>query len=346
MKRSSIIISSIFGVIVISLLILSYQINNFMNTPMNVDGDDISFEIIKGSSFNSISNQLTEERFITNDFWLRIYVRFFNLEGRIQAGEYGIEPGLTPKILLLKMTSGRVKLYSFTIIEGWNAQETLNALHANRLIKATINEKDWSSFLESLDSKILHPEGLFLPETYRFARNSTDREILKQSYELMKSTLEKEWKDRKLSSHIKNPYDALILASIVEKETARADERAKIAGIFLNRLEKKMRLQTDPTVIYGIGLSFDGNLTRNDLKTDTPYNTYTRHGLPPTPISMPGKASIRAVLDPDMSDFLYFVATGNGDGSHNFSKTKKEHDFAVSEYLSRIKRKKKKESGK
>ena len=344
MKRMTIIISSILSVVVISLLVFSYQVYHFMNTPMDIEGDDNSFEVIKGSSFNLISNQLVQEKYITNDFWLKIYVRFFNLEGRIQAGEYLIESGLTPKSLLLQMTSGRVKLYSFTIIEGWNAQETLNALHANRLIKATITEKDWPSFLQSLDSKILHPEGLFLPETYRFARNSTDREILKQAYDFMKSTLEKEWKDRKFSSHIKNPYDALILASIVEKETARADERSKIAGVFLNRLEKKMRLQTDPTVIYGIGLSFDGNLTRRDLRADTPYNTYTRHGLPPTPISMPGKASIRAVLDPEISDFLYFVATGNGDGSHKFSKTKKEHDSAVSEYLSRIK--KIKESGK
>ena len=180
------------------------------------------------------------------------------------------------------------------------------------------------------------PEGLFLPETYRFPRNTTDRDILKQAYGLMQKALEEEWQDRAADTPATSPYEALVLASIVEKETARADERERIAGVFARRLDKRMRLQTDPTVIYGIGPEFNGNLTRRDLRTDTPYNTYTRHGMPPTPIAMPGRAAIRAALHPAAGEELFFVATGIGDGSHKFSRTKDEHDAAVREYLKRL----------
>ncbi len=329
------------GVIALSILILNLQVYSFMNKPINIESESVSFEIANGSSFNFISNQLIKKNIINNDLWLKMYVRFFSLAGQIQAGDYLIEAHSTPKSILQQFISGRVKLYSFTLIEGWNARESLNALQANKAVKATISEDEWPNFLKSLGSKRLHPEGLFLPETYNFSRNTSDREILRLAYKLMKSTLEAEWATRTVNTHIKNEYEALILASIVEKETARSDERAKIAGVFLNRLEKRMRLQTDPTVIYGMGTTFDGNLTRINLKTDTPYNTYTRLGLPPTPISMPGKAAIRAVLQPNLSEYLYFVATGIEDGSHTFSKNKKEHDIAVLEYLSRINKKKK-----
>jgi UPF0755 protein len=183
---------------------------------------------------------------------------------------------------------------------------------------------------------VTHPEGLFLPETYRFPRNTSDRQLLTQAYELMQEVLAEEWQARSESTPVDSPYEVLVLASIVEKETARADERPRIAGVLARRLEKRMRLQMDPTVIYGIGPAFDGNLTRKHLQTDTPYNTYTRGGLPPTPIAMPGRAAINAVLNPAEGDELYFVATGLGDGSHKFSATKDEHDAAVAEYLKRL----------
>jgi UPF0755 protein len=204
-----------------------------------------------------------------------------------------------------------------------------------------MTDEDWPGLLSDLGANVVHPEGLFLPETYRFPRNTTDRELLAQAYTLMQTVLEEEWRARDEAAPVKTPYDALILASIVEKETARADERQRIAGVFARRLQKRMRLQTDPTVIYGLGPQFNGNLTRRDLRTDTPYNTYTRHGLPPTPIAMPGRAAIHAALNPAPGKALFFVATGLGDGSHAFSETKAEHDAAVAEYLRRLRQQRK-----
>jgi UPF0755 protein len=179
---------------------------------------------------------------------------------------------------------------------------------------------------------------LFLPETYRFPKGTSDIEILRRAYDMMARTLETEWNNRTAELPLADPYEALILASIIERETAREDERGKIAGVFVRRLQKGMRLQTDPTVIYGIGPAFDGNLTRRHLQTSTPYNTYTLGGLPPTPIAMPGKAAIRAALNPAPGPELYFVATGFPDGSHKFSATSKEHEAAVAEYLARLRK--------
>ena len=237
-----------------------------------------------------------------------------------------------------------MRLYSFTIIEGWNRYDLLNALHASEFIDASMTDEDWPALLDEFGAEVTNPEGMFLPETYRFPRNTTDREVLAQAYDLMQRVLEEEWLARGEATRMQTPYEALILASIVEKETARSDERQRIAGVFTRRLEKRMRLQTDPTVIYGIGPGFNGNITRKDLTTDTPYNTYTRHGLPPTPIAMPGKAAIHAALHPAAGEELFFVATGLGDGSHKFSTTKDEHDAAVAEYLRRL-RQKRREGG-
>ena len=199
-----------------------------------------------------------------------------------------------------------------------------------------MTDEDWPALLDSLGADVTHPEGMFLPETYRFPRNTSDAVLLGQAYDLMQDVLAEEWQARSSTAPVVSAYEALVLASIVEKETAKADERPRIAGVFSRRLQKRMRLQTDPTVIYGIGPGFNGNLTRKDLRTDTPYNTYTRHGLPPTPIAMPGRAAINAALNPADGTELYFVATGLGDGSHKFSETKAQHDAAVAEYLRRL----------
>ena len=320
-------------------LVLTYQVNSFMNTPLDVADNGTSFEIPAGASFISISAKLIERELIDSDRWLRIYVHWHGLAGAIQAGDYLIESGATPESLLHQFTSGAVHLYAFTLIEGWSYREVLQALHANEAVKVTMTDEDWPTLLDSLGAEVTHPEGLFLPETYLFPRNTTDRELLRQAYALMESVLTEEWARRQEALQVHSPYEALVLASIVEKETARADERPRIAGVFSRRLDKRMRLQTDPTVIYGIGQTFDGNLTRKNMKTDTPYNTYTRHGLPPTPISMPGRAAINAVLHPEAGDELYFVATGLGDGGHKFSSTKAEHDTAVAEYLIRLRKK-------
>jgi len=309
------------------LFTISHQVDKFMTAPLPIAEGGVEFEIPAGSSFASVSRKLVATELISNDRWLRLYVRWHDKAGAIQAGDYLIEPGATPKSLLDQFTNGAVRL------------EVLLALHATDTVKATMTDEDWPELLESLGAEVMHPEGLFLPETYRFPRGTTDRALLAQSYGLMQTVLAEEWGERSDDAPVKSAYEALILASIVEKETARVDERPKIAGVFARRLEKRMRLQTDPTVIYGIGPAFDGNLTRKHLKTDTPYNTYTRHGLPPTPIAMPGRAAINAALNPGDGTELFFVATGLDDGSHKFSTTKAEHDAAVAEYLIRLRRK-------
>jgi UPF0755 protein len=315
-----------------------------MAAPVDVPDEGTLFEISAGSSFASVTRQLVSQGVIGDDFWYRLYARWTGEASGIQAGEYLIETGTTPRTLLEQFTRGAVQLYSFTIVEGWNQRDLLQALHANEAIAASMTDEDWPALLEELDAPVMHPEGLFLPETYRFPRNTTDRQLLSQAYALMQEVLDEEWRARVEDAPVKTPYEALVLASIVEKETARADERQRIAGVFARRLATGMRLQTDPTVIYGIGPGFDGNLTRKHLQTDTPYNTYRRSGLPPTPIAMPGRAAINAALHPAEGEELYFVATGLDDGSHQFSATKAEHDAAVAEYLRRL-RKKRREGG-
>ena len=313
---------------------VALKLDRFMSTPVMVAENGTTFEIAPGSAFSSVTRKLVEQGIIDSDFWYRVYARVSG-DTVVQAGEYEIEAGTTARELLEQFASGNVRLYSFTIVEGWNHRDLLAALHGTETIIASMTDEDWPALLTELGAGVTHPEGLFLPETYRFPRGMTDRDILRQAYELMQQVLEEEWQN-KGDTPVKTPYEALILASVVEKETARADERPRIAGVFARRLDKRMRLQTDPTVIYGIGPDFNGNLTRRDLRTDTPYNTYTRHGLPPTPIAMPGRAAINAVLHPAEGEELFFVATGLGDGSHKFSVTKAEHDAAVAEYLRRL----------
>ncbi len=336
MKRIVISLSIILAVALASFGIGALQVHRFMVTELSVPANGVGFEIPSGSSFSAVARQLVDKDIIDSDRLLRLYARWSGAASAIQAGDYLIEPGATPKSLLQQFMSGAVRLYSFTIIEGWNNRDLLAALHANDAVSASMTDEDWPGLLSELGADVAHPEGLFLPETYRFPRDTTDRKLLAQAYALMQAVLADEWAARDDSAPAKTPYEALILASIVEKETARADERQRIAGVFARRLEKRMRLQTDPTVIYGLGPQFNGNLTRRDLRTDTPYNTYTRRGLPPTPIAMPGRAAIHAALNPAPGKELYFVATGLADGSHSFSETKAEHDAAVAAYLRRL----------
>jgi len=313
-----------------------WQIDRFLHTAISVPADGADFEITPGTTFHEVSTRLEDAGIVSNSAILRGYARWTGQANSVHAGEYRILPGTTPIGLLEQFTSGDVRLYSFTIVEGWNQWDLLSGMQAHPQIDAHLTDEDWPALLAELGAATSHPEGLFLPETYRFPRHTTDRTLLKQAYGLMQAVLTEEWEGRDTTSPVATPYEALVLASIVEKETARADERAKIAGVFARRLDKRMRLQTDPTVIYGIGPAFNGNLTRRDLQTDTAYNTYTRRGLPPTPIAMPGRDAIHAALHPEPGEELYFVATGLEDGSHKFSATKSEHDAAVAEYLQRL----------
>lgn len=336
MKRLLLLGSAVLGLLVLVAAIAAVKVSNFLHTPVNAGDTGIDFIIESGSSFRTISDDLVAQGVISNSRVFRVYARWTGKAGAVQAGDYYIRAGTSPKELLAQFTSGDVKLYSFTIIEGWNHWELLQALHDDEFIDATLTDEDWPGLLEELGAEGAHPEGLFLPETYRFPRNTSDRNVLRQAYDLMQEVLAEEWQARAENLPITAPYDALVLASIIEKETARGDERPRISGVFTRRLEKRMRLQTDPTVIYGIGPDFNGNLTRRDLRTDTPYNTYTRGGLPPTPIAMPGRDAINAALHPADGEELYFVATGLPDGSHTFSATKAEHDAAVAQYLRRL----------
>jgi UPF0755 protein len=336
LKRLLLLGSAVLGLLVLVAAFAVFKVSNFLHTPVNAGDTGMDFVIESGTSFRAVSDDLAEQGVISNSRAFRAYARWTGKASAVQAGDYHIRAGTTPIELLGQFTSGDVKLYSFTIIEGWNHWELLQALRDDDFIGATMTDEDWPGLLEELGAEGAHPEGLFLPETYRFPRNTSDRDVLRQAYGLMQTVLAEEWQAKAENIPIATPYDALVLASIIEKETARGDERPRISGVFSRRLEKRMRLQTDPTVIYGIGPDFNGNLTRRDLQTDTPYNTYTRGGLPPTPIAMPGRAAINAALHPADGEELYFVATGLDDGSHAFSATKDEHDAAVAQYLRRL----------
>lgn len=321
--------------VAVAMLVMWYQFSQALQRPVSLEADSQVFHIMPGAPFREVSNDLASQGIITHPTIFRLYARLTAQAERVQAGEYRISRGDTPEALLEKFVTGEVRLHSFTIVEGWTYRELLAALAAAPIVNSTLTYEDWPRLLESFGAEVEHPEGQFLPETYRIPRGTSDVELLRQAYVLMQSTLAKEWDLRDSSLPLSSPYEALILASIVEKETALAEERPRIAGVFVRRLQQRMRLQTDPTVIYGIGTTFDGNLTRQDLRTDTPYNTYTRNGLPPTPIALPGQAAIHAALHPVSGPELYFVATGLGDGSHKFSATKDEHDAAVAEFLKR-----------
>lgn len=325
----------LIGGAILVTAVLGLQFRSFINAPVTVPPGGIVFEIRPGQAFAGISSDLAAKGIIGRADYFRWYARLTGKAGAVHAGEYQISEGTTTADLLDKFVDGEVQLYSFTIVEGWTFRELLNAMHASELLQNSIDYEDWPELLASLDSDREHPEGLFLPETYRFPRGTREADVLRQAFQLMQQTLAEEWGARDTGLPLATPYEALILASIIEKETALASERPRISGVFVRRLQQRMRLQTDPTVIYGIGVDFNGNLTRADMRTDTPYNTYTRGGLPPTPIALPGKAAINAAVHPAAGSEIFFVATGLGDGSHKFSDTKEQHDAAVQEFLRR-----------
>jgi UPF0755 protein len=335
MKRPLQVLTILVVVAILSASVTFWHVNRVLDSPLTVHENGAVFEVRPGAALSTIGQELAVQGILTNPQIFRWYAQLGGHAGSIHAGEYLIEYGTNSRELLDKFVSGDVQLYSFTIVPGWNYRELILALAEHPAIDHSLTVEDWPRLLESLMTTATHPEGMFLPETFRFPKGSSDEDILKQSYGLMQETLDAEWEGREEGLPFNDSYEALILASIIEKETARADERAKISGVFVRRLQKRMRLQTDPTVIYGIGESFNGNLTRRDLQTDTPYNTYTRAGLPPTPIALPGQAAINAALHPAPGREVYFVATGLGDGSHKFSETKEQHDAAVREYLAR-----------
>ena len=281
-----------------------------------------------------VSNGLSERGILGTPRVLSIYGRLSGEATRIHAGEYLIPGASTPIELLEQLVSGEVYLHQITVVDGWRFQEFVAALRDHEAVDSA--GLDAETVMDALGKSGTHPEGQFLPDTYRFPRDTPAIEILQRSHEALEGQLALAWSSYRATTVLQGQYDALILASIIEKETGLANERRRIAGVFHRRLEQGVRLQTDPTVIYGLGSDFDGNLRRTDLARDTPYNTYTRAGLPPTPISLPGRAALTAAVNPQAGSELYFVATGEGDGSHYFSSTLEEHNAAVARYLRQI----------
>lgn len=298
-----------------------------------------SVVVASGDSFPSVLRKLRSEGVSQgSDLEWRALARHLDVAGSLKVGEYALDPGITPHDLLLNMRNGKVISYRITFVEGWNIRQLRAAVNnATPLLHETAQLDD-AALMELLGHPGQHPEGRFLPETYVYSRGDSDVDVLKRAYQAMEKALDEAWNARAGEVPLKSAEEALILASIIEKETGLAAERPQIAGVFARRLALGMRLQTDPTVIYGIGSAYDGNIRRRDLLTDTPYNTYTRTGLTPTPIAMPGLDALRAAVNPAPGDALFFVALGDGSGSHVFSATLGQHNAAVARYLQQLRR--------
>lgn len=305
---------------------MDYQ--RFAGTPLAVSPQTPSVDVAKGSSLRDVVGQLREQHVTeSRPLYWRVLAEQLRVAGRLHAGEYALTAGMTPRELLLNMAAGKVLQRNFTIVDGWNFRDLRQALAKADRLKQDGAGLDDAALMAKIGAPGEMPEGRFLPETYAYVKGDSDLDILRRAHAAMAKMLDTLWARRDKDVPLATPYDALILASIVEKETGRADERARIAGVFVRRLQEHMLLQTDPTVIYGMGESYTGNIHKSDLTTDTPYNTYTRAGLPPTPIAMAGKPAIEAALHPAPGSELYFVA--RGDGTHVFSSTLDEHNRNV-----------------
>ena len=299
-------------------------------SPLKLQPNSQEITIQPKSGLRSIANQLVKQGVLNEPWRFIIIARLLNKQSYLQAGSYTLNKNVSPYQLLLSLNHGKTTQGSITFIEGRTFAQMQEKIIKNDAIKQTLTGLSESEMLKLMGSDYSVAEGLFFPDTFYFDRNTTDTVILKRSYDSMQSKLAKAWQGRDANLPYKNSYQALIMASIIEKETGKAAERPMIAGVFINRLRMGMRLQTDPTVIYGMGVHYDGNIRKKDLMADTPYNTYTRDGLPPTPIAMPGMAAIDAALHPAATKALYFV--GKGDGSHLFSNNLAEHNLAVVRY--------------
>ncbi|HRY14829.1 MAG: endolytic transglycosylase MltG [Candidatus Competibacteraceae bacterium] len=313
----------------LALLYADYQ--RFLDAPLEIPADDQVLEVKPGMGIGAIARRLQHRPGLSRPaFYLEAYTRLNGLAQRLQAGEYALSPGLTPRTLIDQIVAGRVIQYPLTVVEGWTFRQLRQALTAHPKLKQTLQGLSDEEVMARLGRSGEHPEGRFLPDTYHFPTGFTDEAFLRRAMMAMDRRLADIWQNRAPNLPLDNPYQALILASIVEKETGLPAERPEVAGVFVRRLRQGMLLQTDPTVIYGLGEAFDGNLRRRDLTTDTPYNTYIRKGLPPTPIALPGAAALRAAVNPADGDTLYFVA--NGEGGHVFSRTLNEHTQAIRRY--------------
>jgi UPF0755 protein len=309
---------------------LGYQ--SALHQPVLVDRT-VYLEIEKGDSLDRIADKLVAKQLSVNPFWFKVITVQEQSLKKLKTGEYELTPGITiPKILEL-FVLGKTKQHAITFPEGWSFKDIRREIEKNPDLEHTLNGVDFENVMSKLAGEGVttqKPEGLFFPDTYFFEKHTADVFLLQRAYDKMQRVMQQEWQNKAEGLPFKTPYEALILASIVEKETAAVAERPQIAGVFIRRLEQNMMLQTDPTVIYGMGESYQGDIKSKDLTTPTPYNTYVISGLPPTPIAMPGRQALNAVLHPDNGNSLYFVS--RGDGTHVFSATLKDHEIAVDNF--------------
>jgi UPF0755 protein len=305
----------------------------YLKQPIALSESGQRLTVERGWSAKKVADELEQQGVINKRYWFDLYARLSKKAGSIKSGEFNLTGPMTVPQLFDALVEGQTVQYSLALIEGSNWKQAIQRVAQSDDLVQTLDEQTRQSaetLMETLGLKELHPEGQFFSDTYAFPKGTSDVEYLRRANAMLNTVLQEEWANRSDNLPLESPYEALILASIVEKETAVASERPLIAGVFLSRLIKRMRLQTDPTVIYGMGDRYDGNIRRSDLTTDTPYNTYTRGGLPPTPISMVGREAIHAVLHPEATKSLYFVA--RGDGTHQFSETLEQHNVAVRKY--------------
>lgn len=322
------VLVALLAALLLSMATISYH----LFSALSLDKMPIEFEIAQGSSLSQTTSALKEAGVLKSDWSFALLARVTGKAKRIKFGNYLIEKPLSRYELLDMLSEGRTdqRLIQIRIIEGITFKEFRKQIDAHPKLRHDSASLTDSELMQRIGASEQMAEGLFFPDTYYFTTGSSDLAVYKRAYQTLHSHLDVAWQQRDPHSPLASPYEALILASIVEKETGKASDRPMIATVFLNRLRKRMRLQTDPTVIYGLGEKFDGNLRRRDLTTDTPYNTYTRYGLPPTPIALPGLESIQAVMQSPLGKELYFVA--KGDGSSHFSRSLIEHNQAVKEY--------------
>jgi UPF0755 protein len=324
------LIKRLIVVLLIALLVMGGELFWYARTPLPLKSLPIEFTLVPGSSLTAVAGQLRQAGVIEDAWKFRFLARLSGNAARIKAGHYTLTSPTTPYELLRKLILGEVSLREIVFIEGWTFQQMRAALNTHPAIRHDTTNMTEGQILTVLHIPEAHAEGLFFPAKYYIDPGNSDISILRRANATMQMHLAKEWAARQPGLLYSNAYQALTMASIIEKETGLASERPLIAAVFINRLRKGMRLQTDPSVIYGMGSAFDGNLHKRDLLADTPYNTYTRAGLPPSPIAMPGLDSIHAALHPAISPDLYFVA--KGDGSHYFSDNLEAHNRAVVRY--------------
>ena len=328
-KRRLIVVGTV-AVLLLLACITTYAVYQYqLNQPLALTEAAV-LRVDPGEGLKAIGNKLVQRGWLSQPYFLILAGRSKGVTGSIKTGEYEIRPGMTPWDLLALIVSGKVIQYALTIPEGWTFRQILEAVRVNPHLNHTLDDTAATNIMEKLGNPGLHPEGLFFPETYMFPSGTSDVEFLRRAYKTMEHVLDEEWQQRAPDLPYQDSYQALIMASIIEKETAVPEERYQIAGVFVRRLQHDIKLQTDPTIIYGIGPGFNGDITNADLNLDTPYNTYRYPGLPPTPIATPGRASIRAALQPEPGTALYFVAMSNG--RHHFSTTLDEHNQAVAKY--------------